>query len=529
QRIRLPGGRYERFEARHTWSAAYRVSNWVYYNAQRHADHHTAAGRLYALLKHSGPDEAPQLPGTYAKMGNMVLFPRRWFRTMDPLVERWRTHFYPEIDDWSAYDSAAYAARPDAFEAIAEIFAAAPRMGAWIDDDPGLLDYLQTREFTELDLPEGFGPDSEFETVARCGLTRVYWTHEFDVPQMKEQLAELPFKDAREAAVAARNWSNGKVFQISMHTMRGNLSPVEAGTALSNVAEASVTQVLTVVAEEFAERRAGGPESKVAAVLIGEISSGEAAPGADLDVLFLNDGSSADYADALCRRFDEALCGLSRDSLLFAPLPHKRKTWTVRSLAEFQAHHRTAASAAEFRALFRARCVFAAGDPGLVTRFDEARREALTHGIAREALIAELRESSGNATEPDPRHVDVLRGGFRDVEGAARIQQLIHAEACPEALVPGIASAFRTLGTHGLIPADTAGSLEETATMWRNLRGILPLVMRDDCPADTAGSKVNATIARACGLDDFDVLEYNIRDTAYRATTDIAALEGRSA
>lgn len=524
QRVRLPGGRYERFEARHSWSAAYRVSNWVYYNAQRHADHHTAAGRLYALLKHSGPDEAPQLPGTYAKMGNMALFPRRWFRTMDPLVERWRTRFYPEIDDWSAYDSAAYAARPDAFEEIAEILAGAPRMGTWIDDDPGLLDCLRTREFTDLNLPEGFGPDSEFETVARRGLTRVYWTHEFGVPQMREQLAELPFKDAREATETTCGWSNGKVFQIGVHTIRGNLSPVEAGTALSHVAEASIAHVLAAVEEEFAERRAGGPGSEVAVVLMGEIASGEAAPGADFDVLFLHDGGSADYADALCRRFHEALRGLSRDSRLFAPLPHGREPRTLQSLAEFREHHRTAAPAAELRALFRARCVFAAGDPGLATRFDEARREILTHGVARDALIAGLREPGGAGTEPDPWRLDELTGGLGDVEDAARLLQLTHGEACPDVLVPGAASAFRTLGGRGLIPADAAGNLEETATMWRNLRGILSLAVEDGGSLEAAGAPVKATIARSCGLGDFGALEDKIRDTASRAVADIAAI-----
>ena len=90
-------------------------------------------------------------------------------------------------------------------------------------------DSLREREFTDLDLPDGFGPDSEFEAVARRGLARVYWTRELGASEMREQLAELPVQDATEAVEVAREWSNGKVFQVGMHTMRGSLAPTEAG------------------------------------------------------------------------------------------------------------------------------------------------------------------------------------------------------------------------------------------------------------------------------------------------------------
>ena len=529
QRVRRPGGRFERVGLHHSWTAACKFSNWLYYNSQRHADHHPAPNRLYPLLQHHGGDKSPQLPGGYGMVGGLAMFPRRWFETMDPLVDQWRARFYPEIDDWSAYDSLAYAARPDAFEAIAEIIAGAPRLGEWIERAPELLDTLQDKEFTDLDLPDGFGPDPEFETIARRGLARVYWTHEFGVREMKEELADLPIQDVADAVETARNWSNEKVFQVGVHTMRGNLSPVEAGTALSHVAEASIAQVLSAVAEEFGEGRSRAPEVGVAAVVLGDIAGGEAAPGADLDVMFLYDGGTAEDVEALCRRFREGMRALSRDNLLFASVPREREPRAVRSFGEFREHHRTAASAAELRELFRTRCVFTAGDAGTATRFDEARRDILTHGIAREVLIAELGEARDSAVEPGLLSVDDMRGGLRDVERAARFLQLIHAGAFPDVLVPGAASAFRTLGARGLIPADAAERLEEAAKMWRNLRGVLPLVMEDGSRVETAGGKVKAVIARACGADDFSALAVATRETASRAAADIAVLEGMAA
>ena len=142
RRVRQPNGRWEKVMPRHSWNADWKFSNWMFFNMQRHADHHAAAARHYPLLQIHGADEAPVLPGTYADMMNIVLRPKRWFEKMDPLVDQWRAHFYPEIDDWSAYDSPISAARPDAFEAIEEIFGAAPRLAKWIERNPELLDEL---------------------------------------------------------------------------------------------------------------------------------------------------------------------------------------------------------------------------------------------------------------------------------------------------------------------------------------------------------------------------------------------------
>ena len=178
RRVRLPNGRWEKVMPRHSWSADWKFSNWMFFNMQRHADHHAMASRHYPLLQVRSADESPELPGTYGDLMNLVLRPKRWFEKMDPLVDQWRKHFYPEIDDWSGYDSPVTAARPDAFEAIVEIFGAAPRLAKWIERNPELLDNLKDREFTDLDLPKGFGPDEESEAIARRGLARLYWTIE---------------------------------------------------------------------------------------------------------------------------------------------------------------------------------------------------------------------------------------------------------------------------------------------------------------------------------------------------------------
>ncbi|MDE0512571.1 MAG: fatty acid desaturase [Gammaproteobacteria bacterium] len=523
QRIRLPNGRFERPQPKHSWSSDYRFFNWLYYNAQRHADHHAAATRSYPLLQHWGEDESPQLPAPYVTMGSLAVVPRLWFKTMDPLVDRWRAHFYPQIKDWSVYDSPAFKARPDAYEAVAEIMGASPRFSAWINRSPELLDSLQDREFTDLDLPDGFGPNPEFELIARRGLTRVYWTLEFCAPEMKEQVFDTPVQDANDAVEILRNWSNDKVFQVVVHTLRGNLSPMEAGTALSNIAEASIAGVLAAVVEDFTQRRA---EGGVAAVILGDLACGEATVGVEPDIMFLYDGGSPDYYGALCERFLEALRAMSRDNLLLLPIQPGQTGRTVRSLADFADCHHSAGSTGELRDLMRSRCVFTSGDAGLGKRFEETRHEILTNGVARDALISELHETvrGEGAGEPGLGSFEDVRGGLHDVARAARFLQVTHAGAVPDMIASDTVSVFQSAGEHELIPDDAAERLAETARTWRNLRAILRLLAEDDSVDHNTCPVARTVIARACGTDDFDALTVAIKETTSRAAGDIDAL-----
>ena len=521
RRIRLPSGKFERVQPWHAWSAGRKLDNWLFFNMQRHADHHAAAGRRYPLMQHHGADMSPQLPGGYGKMFALVLFPRRWFATMDPLVDEWRARFYPQIEDWSAYDSPAFAARPDAFEAIEEILGAAPRLGAWINRTPELLDTLGRKEFTDLDIPDGFGPDPEFEALARRGLARVYWTHEFGVAEMREQIAEIPVQGIKEAVEIVRSWSNDKAFQIGMHTLRGNLTPIEAGKALSNVAEASIAAVLSAVDEEIGAR---GTAGGVAAVVMGDVANGEAPPGAELEVVFVYAGGPPKARESLCRSFFEGLRDLSRNNLLFAPIAHDRPSGPVRSLDEFSEHHRNAGTPAELLDLTRARCVFTSGDTDMARRFDEARQDVLVHGAARDGLVEELRKPAGGAPAPGLLSIEDMRGGLRDIERAARYLQVVNAADASATAAPGAAFVFTAAGECGLMAHDAAERLAEAAAMWRKLRGIVRLVADDDFAVETAGPKVEAVIARACGLNGFEDLTTTVREKAARAAGDIDVL-----
>ena len=514
RRVRLPNGRWEKVSPRHSWNADWKFSNWMFFNMQRHADHHALASRQYPLLQINSPNESPHLPGTYSDMMNVVLRPKRWFAKMDPLVDQWRKHFYPEIDDWSAYDSPVSAARPDALDAIIEIFASAPRLARWIERNPELLDNLQEQEFTDLDLPKGFIPDPEVESIARRGLARVYWTLDMSVDEMKGLMAEIPAADAKETAEVVRNWSNDRAFQVGMHVVRGNLSPAEARIALSNLAEASIVTVLSAVVADFVDRRGPVSEGGAATISLGDLASREVHPGIALDILLVHDGSGD--GRRLCALFLDTLTDLARNSLLFSPIRHGSNTGLVLPLAGLAEHCRQV-GAAGFPDLTRARCLFEAGDSGIAARFEETRRNVLAEWGANESSMAELRRRPADPGESGVSSYAAMRGGLADIDRAARLVRLQSAAGDLDGSAQAAAAVL-----------DASGTLAQAADSWRDLQGVLRLVGEEGFDAAAAGPRIKSRIAGACGYEDFEALDSAVIETASRAAAEIDTLLKRA-
>ena len=517
RRVRIEHGRWEKIMPRHSWSADWKFSNWLFFNMQRHADHHAMSTRQYPLLQYYNPEESPTLPGTYGELIRLVLQPRRWFEKLDPLVDQWRKHFYPEIEDWSAYDSRVAAARPDAFDTILEIFAVAPRLARHIEHHPELLDTLDAREFTDLDLPGGFGPDAAAETIARRGLTRLYWTREMGVEEMKSQIAEIPATGAKETAEVVRNWSNDRAFQIGMHVVRGNLLPGEARTALSNLAEAALETVLAAVVADFVDRRGALQNAGLAAVLLGDLASREVYPDVALDLLVVHDGLQAPDAEQFDKRFHKTLAELTRGSLLFSPPPQGSPAGLVLALDELAGYCRTSSYDA-LPDLSRARCVFESGTVHTADRFAKILDEVLDEWREDEALLARLLQSGKDIPKAGVSSYAQVRGGLEDIERCARYLRLTRTGKDDGVRAEDAQGVFRDAGIK---------TLAQSACLWRELQGILCLVGGEGFDINAASTKTRSLVASACGHEDLAALDAVVAETAALAAEETAALAVR--
>mgnify|MGYP001161959108 CR=1 FL=1 len=87
KRAKLPDGRYQPVEPRHSWNTNHIVSNLMTFHLQRHSDHHANPMRPYQSLRDF--DDLPRLPSGYPGMFVLAAIPPLWFRTMDPRALAW--------------------------------------------------------------------------------------------------------------------------------------------------------------------------------------------------------------------------------------------------------------------------------------------------------------------------------------------------------------------------------------------------------------------------------------------------------
>ena len=522
RRIRLPNGRFEKVQPRHSWSANYKLSKWMFFNMQRHPDHHVVANRMYPLLQHYGEDESPHLPGSYGQMFNLVLRPKLWFETIDPLVDKWRAQFYPQIEDWNVYDSHVSEARPEAFETIDEIFRTAPRLAKVIERNPDLLDSLSQKEFTGLDIPGGFGQDSTAEKIARSGLVRVYWLHEFGLAEMQEQLAELPSKDAIDAAEMVRNWSNDKAFQIGMHTLRGSLTPLEAAEALSNLAQASVRSVLSAAESDSSERHKLAGNNAVAALVSGDLASDEFAPRSTLEIRFIYIGDATKNIQAWCRIASKALEHLTEDSVLF------EKSSTAISVTELHTLDQINTSAADLLNFTRTKCIYTGGNSSIEQRLNDLHRTILTDPVGRDKLIDELCKANELATVNQTSLFDTMVVGLKHLERCAlllRVSQL--STLSPNQLSFNAIDIFREAKEQELIAGQLADELIKATELLRNLHGMRRLIITDEVTAESTPESVRVKFLEVCNQSDFSALKHVVEQSATVAETGFTKIYDR--
>jgi alkane 1-monooxygenase len=81
ERAKLPDGRFAPATVAHSWDSYHRFSNYLQFQLQRHADHHTAPGRALELLRPQ--TEAPRMPAGYPAMIMAAMCPPVWRAVMD--------------------------------------------------------------------------------------------------------------------------------------------------------------------------------------------------------------------------------------------------------------------------------------------------------------------------------------------------------------------------------------------------------------------------------------------------------------
>lgn len=87
KRQKLPNGKYEPCQPKHSWNTNHIFSNLLLFHLQRHSDHHANPMRPYQALRDF--KALPRLPSGYPGCFVMAFIPPLWFRVMNPKVLAW--------------------------------------------------------------------------------------------------------------------------------------------------------------------------------------------------------------------------------------------------------------------------------------------------------------------------------------------------------------------------------------------------------------------------------------------------------
>ena len=529
QRVHMPNGRFERTAGHHSWSASYRLTKWFYFNMQRHAHHHVEMNRRFPLLQYYNADRSPQLPGTYMQLAGKALSSKKWFELIDPLVDEWRARFYPEIKDWSVYESEAFYSRPDAFKSISEIYAISPRLFEWVNQFPELLDTLQSQEFTNIDLPIGFGDESDLEIIARQGLARVYWNVEFDVEEMRAQIREIPSQNIRDAVDASRHFTNEKVFQILVHMFRGSLSPSEAGLAMSRVGQVAIASIVEHISESFTAKYGELSNGGVMFAVSGELATETGmAMGTELDVVLVYSSSDESHCQSICQQIIKELSSYVKRNLLFSPQLADSSSKAIFSIVSFSEHLRSG-SASDILRVVKLKPIFTHGQPEIDSRFERLRYEILSHPETAQKLSSELEGASSDSLDSDAsllQQVEFERGKIEKINLKLQVN---NATDHPEILNPKADFAIKFAAENDLIESSASEQLIGSSVLYRNLTGILKLVAQDDASLESVSTEAKDAIARACDMENFDELDAVVSSAADRTSKAMNDVEQPSA
>jgi len=142
-RQKLPSGRYEPPQPRHSWNTNHIYSNLISFHLQRHSDHHAHPTRPYQVLRDQ-PD-LPRLPSGYPGCFGLAMIPSLWFKTMDPRLLAWAEGDITKVNVDPARRGELYARYGAAFDSEGD------SGGDWAGDSNGSISNISRPSVPRLD------------------------------------------------------------------------------------------------------------------------------------------------------------------------------------------------------------------------------------------------------------------------------------------------------------------------------------------------------------------------------------------
>jgi [glutamine synthetase] adenylyltransferase / [glutamine synthetase]-adenylyl-L-tyrosine phosphorylase len=325
--------------------------------------------------------------------------------------------------------------------------------------------------------------------------------------ELAARTERLPPDDPEREVEALRVFQKVATFSVALADLTQRLPLMRVSDRLTDIAELIVQCCMDLAWTQMTAMhgvpRCGDTEHtarvvKVAAAGYGKLGGLELGYGSDLDLVFLHD--SAGEFQQTTRGVDNGVFFLRLGQRIVHLLtmhsaggrlyevdmrlrPNGKGGFLMTGIEAFETYQRQNAWTWEHQALLRARAV--AGDAGLCTRFEAARRRVLCTAVHRDTLradVAEMRERMRRElSESRAGQFDIKQdaGGIADIEFLVQYWVLENAGAHPELVMySDNVRQLEGLAAAGLVESETARWLKETYVSYRMLLHHLSLEQR---------------------------------------------------
>ena len=318
---------------------------------------------------------------------------------------------------------------------------------------------------------------------------------------------DLPAGDRRARMGALRDAVADRLLAVAAGDLTGRLTMPEAGSALSEVADAAAAAALQIAAAD--------PELPFAIVAMGKWGGRELNYASDVDVLFVYAvpaGADPDIAARAARQTAESFLdalgtpvGHGVPYRVDAGLrPEGAAGPLARTLESYRSYWERWAETWELQALIKAR--FVAGDPALGTAFIEAAAPFVYPETLGADAVREVRSLKALAEDLAERRstIEIKRGvgGIRDAEFSVQLLQLVHGRSDPGLRSANTLEALAALGDSGYVRPDDAADLERAYRWLRDVEHRLQLVELRQTHELPESREERDRIARSMGFRD---------------------------
>ncbi len=345
---------------------------------------------------------------------------------------------------------------------------------------------------------------------------------------LSSQLAQAADYEAR--LDMARRWQKEWHFRISVHQLRGLITPEDAGAQYAQLAGAVLQALTPVVEAQFAVKH-GPPPGRGAVVLaMGSLGVGRLSARSDLDLIVIYDADGAEASDGprplatrpYFARFTQmlvtALTAPTAEGKLYEVdmrlRPSGQSGPVATSLQSFESYQAQEAWLWEHMALTRARAL--TGDEQIISRINAVRKAMLTRARVAAETAKETQEMRARLADAGRTGsawgVKDGPGGVQDIEIFAQAMALQAG-----AVVRDTAGQLQAAEAAGLIDADQRDSLTENHALFFRLTSAGRLLSDQPFEPAQLGAEGQAMVLRdlnASSLPELEKTLLNGRKTA---------------